>query len=94
VRKAVITGIIWTLINIGAIEVVKHGDSSNWNEILLFAIAIPVGLINAAVLFNSFYRVHKFNWQQVVYSLFGLVNAAYFLIAWNNLDLASGSMTN
>lgn len=93
-RKTVITGIIWTLINIGAIELVKHGDSSNWNEIVLAAIAIPVGLINAAVLFNSFYRVRQFNWHQVVYALFGLVNAAYFLVAWNDLELASGSMVN
>ncbi|WP_294673276.1 hypothetical protein [uncultured Fluviicola sp.] len=93
-RIAIIRSVSWTLLNIGAIQVVKYGDSSNWSEWSLGLLTIPVGTINCAVLIHSVYRLQKPSRIRITYSLAGFLNTAYFFISWNKLTVLSGAMTN
>ena len=91
---AIIRSVSWTLLNIGAIQVVKYGDSSNWSEWSLGLLTIPVGIINCAVLIHSVYRLRKPSRIQIIYSLTGFLNTIYFFMSWNKLAVLSGAMTN
>jgi hypothetical protein len=89
-RYAVFTGI-----HLGLLLLLLYLDNHViLSDTLLAILAIPVGLVNCAVLLTGFRRLKGLTKPGILYFFFALVNFILYMSVSLNLHSQAGSMTN